>query len=180
MSWAIGLLASAAASAIRDRIVDDRERTEHERVDACTMGVVLVGRDDRSRVSIAIDAATGRRGWTHVLFDPCQEHDGERRFVDYTVARGVHWSTLAPYEGRALARVELDVVTASETWGCVRARLGRPFRALPLLAGHDTVGSCVGLIVHCLPWHMQRAMRVYQEGPCLSPNTLARYFGVSP
>jgi hypothetical protein len=36
----------------------------------------------------------------------------------------------------------------------------------------------VGLIVGCLPWHLQQRLRAYQVGPCISPNTIAAFFGV--
>lgn len=180
MSWVVGALASAAFGLVRERQADRSQRVDHVPRPACTLSIVLVGVDASSRVSTAIDAATGRRGFSHVLFDPCRERDGTPLVVDYTMRRGVHWSSLDTYDGRRLERVELDAQTGLETWGCVRAHLGRPFRGVELAAGNAEAGSCVGLIVKCLPWSLQQAMVPLIEGPCVSPNTLARYFGVSP
>jgi hypothetical protein len=178
MGWVIGMLASAAFAAMRDRTAKSSERRDLEPLDACAMSIVLVGVDG-SRVSRAVDDATGGLGWSHVLFDPCRREGERSMVVDYTVRGGVHWSTLEPYARRRLEYIALDPVAAGETWGCIRSKLGRPFRPLDLVAGHSEAGSCVGLIVSCLPWSMQEAMRPLIVGPCISPNTIAAYFGVT-
>lgn len=180
MSWVVGALVSATAAAMRERATRVGERHDFEPRPACSMSIVLVGVDPESRTSAAIDKATGSRGFSHVLFDPCRSHDGRALVVDYTMRHGVHWATLDAYAHRRIERVQLDAQTGLETWGCVRASLGKQFRTLELVAGNSEAGSCVGLIVRCLPWSLQEAMRPLVEGPCVSPNTLARFFGVAP
>lgn len=145
---------------------------------ACTSALVLVG-VDRSRVSRAINAVTGRDGFSHVYVDPCRTIDGKRLIVDYTVRRGVHWADPSTYVGRRRVRIELDATTAGELWGCVRARFGQPLRVAPLVFGRDSSATCIGLVVACLPSLLRANLEIHRVGPCISPNTLARFFGVT-
>lgn len=146
----------------------------------CNLAIVLVGVDD-SRISQQIDRMTGGLGFSHSYFDPCRVDEiGVRRVVGYSVARGVHWADEDEYKsGRRKVRIELDATTGAEIWGCVRTRFGRPLRVSSLVLGVDSAATCVGLIVACLPYAMQQELRAVQVGPCISPNTLARYFGVA-
>lgn len=174
----VASLTTMAAMAERDRL-----RPPSDVMDAvgptCAMAIVLVAADD-SAIARAIDATTGRLGWSHVYFDPCvTDGDGRRRVIAYTVRDGVHWTDPNVYKSnRTHARIDLDPRTGGEILGCIRMRLGRPFRVSHLLRGIDSAATCVGLLVSCMPWKMQQELRAVQVGPCISPNTIAAYFGV--
>ncbi len=146
----------------------------------CKLAIVLVAADD-SRISRTIDSMTGGRGFSHCYFDPCRVDElGNRRVVGYSVARGVHWADANEYKSdRRQVRVELEERAGAEIWGCVRTRFGRPLRVSSLVLGVDSAATCVGLIVACLPYAMQQDLKAMQVGPCISPNTLAAYFGVT-
>lgn len=139
-----------------------------------SLGVVAV--DDASPVSRAVDKLTGRRGYSHVYVDPCRTLEGRRVIVDYTPSKGVHWAPIDAYARRRVELVELGDGDAAELWGCVRSRIGRPFRIAPMVVAFPSVANCVGLIVACMPGDMRRELDKLREGPCVSPNTLARYF----
>lgn len=172
-------LATVTALAWRDRVTArPKDRRDLDSVGDCEMAIVLVGRDDASVVSRTIDDMTGALGWSHVLLDPCRVENGERLFVDYTAGEGVHWTTLERYAHRRMASIPLPEPLASEVWGCTRARLGRPMSVPALALGLETQASCVGLIVSCLPWAMQRELHRRRVGPCVSPNTIALAYGV--
>lgn len=145
----------------------------------CNVAIVLVA-SDGSSVSRTIDAMTGGLGFSHCYVDPCRvDERGESMVVGYSVARGVHWQRASEYKPtRRHVRIELDARTGAEVWGCVRTRFGRPLRASAIAFGIDSASTCVGLVVSCLPYAMQQRMRRYQVGPCISPNTLAAFFGV--
>lgn len=181
MSLAIAVLstlANMANAGASDRLI--LRGSDLDPVADCRMAIVLVSAD-RTPTARAIDRVTGKGGWSHVYFDPCrQTPQGERRVVAYTMREGVHWTDPATYKraGRVHARIDLDDRTATEIWGCVRARMGRPFRVSHLVAGVDSAATCVGLIVGCLPWAMQERLAKIKVGPCISPNTLATFFGV--
>jgi hypothetical protein len=173
-------LATCTVLAWRDRVGSRPEaRVDHEIVDQCQVAIVLVGRDEESIVSRTIDDATGALGFSHLLLDPCRvDGAGERQFVDYTSGRGVHWTTLEPYRHRRIVSIPLPEPLATEVWGCTRARLGQPMNVQALALGIEQHASCVGLIVSCLPWSMQRELHKRRVGPCVSPNTIALAYGV--
>lgn len=148
-------------------------------LEQCSVSIVLVAVDPSDRVSVAVDRVTGRRGWSHCYVDPCRTRDGVVSIVDYTVRRGVHWSLPQRYASRERVAIRLDPVTASELWGCVRGRIGKAWDAGPLLVGQESAATCVGLVVACLPGAMRDRLEPLREGPCLSPNTLARFFGLT-
>lgn len=174
-----GAMATIAAVAHADPLpsaVDELVPTDYP----CNVAIVLVGVDG-TRVAQTIDRLTGGGGFSHCYIDPCRvDEQGRRRVIGYTVANGVHWTDPATYKtGRRHVRVELDERTGAELWGCVRARIGRPLRVSSLLLGVDSAATCVGLVVGCLPLRLQQQLRELQVGPCISPNTLAAYFGVT-
>lgn len=175
-----GAMVGAAARAYRDRLTSrPQDRTDLTPVEDCEVAIVLVGRDDKDPVSRAIDDMTGRRGFSHVLLDACRvDEHGRRVAVDYTVRHGVHWSTLDQYRHRRIVSIPLPFPIGLEVWGCVRAQLGRPMDVAAIALGIDTRASCVGLIVACLPWSMQEDLLALRRGPCVSPNTLAEYWGI--
>lgn len=153
-------------------------RVEHEAVRECQIAIVLVAADSTA-VARAIDGATGGLGWSHCFIDPCRVDKGKRMVIGYTVANGVHWATLDGYKAeRKRARIELDARTGAEVWGCARARLGKPLKVSSLVLGVPSAATCVGLVVECLPFRMQANLSARKVGPCISPNTLAAFFGV--
>lgn len=176
MSVALAIGALTAMQAVTQDPLPMLDRSEPR--EACTVSLVLVGVDPTSTTSVLVDRLTGGDGFSHVYVDPCRELDGEPRVIDYTVSRGVHWASPDIYAERRRVRVPLDVVTGSELWGCVRARLGRPFRVGPMALANDSVSTCVGLVVSCLPGRIVERLHAFRRGPCLSPNTLARFFRV--
>jgi hypothetical protein len=145
----------------------------------CSIAIVLV-RSDGSLVSRTIDAMTGGYGFSHVYVDPCRVNaQGESMVVGYSPRLGVHWQRAADYKPeRVHVRVELDERTGAELWGCVRTRFGRPLKIGAIAMGLDSAGTCVGLVVGCLPMRLQDELRKLQIGPCISPNTLAAYYGL--
>jgi hypothetical protein len=180
--WCLASLSTLGLVARRDALFSSDDPRDMQRADACDVAIVLVAVDPADPVSTAIDARTGRRGFSHVYVDPCriEPGSGRRMVVGYSVARGVHWSYADKYKPtRDRVRVRLDAATGSELWGCVRSRIGKPLHVESVVLGIDTASSCVGLIVTCLPFAVQAKLRALQEGPCVSPNTLARYFGVA-
>lgn len=144
----------------------------------CRVALVLVATDPRDPLSATIDDVTGNLGWSHVYVDPCMRIDGGRAtIIDFDVRRGVHWSTDGVYAKRRRVRIELDPSTAAQVIGCVRARVRQPWSVETF--GIDESVNCVGMVVGCLPWDLQEKLRELQVGPCISPNTLAAFFGVT-
>lgn len=144
-------------------------------VDGCTAALVVVGVDRRSPVSLAIDKVTGGGGYSHVYVDPCRAVDGERVVLDYTVRRGVHWTSPDIYARRKLLRIELTPGDAAVLWACARERIGNPLRIKPLVFGRDSEDTCIGIVVACLPAQWRASLEAHRVGPCISPNTLAAY-----
>ena len=179
VAFAIGsaMTLAALASAACSPQSAERER-ETVRLPRCSISLVLVAAD-ASATSRAIDANTGARGFSHAYLDPCRfdPRTGERVFVDYNNARGLHWTTES-YRGRGIARVHFDGELGDEVFGCVASKLGAPFNVAALASGVESDQTCAGLIVHCLPPAMRRTMREAAGTRCVSPNDLAIFFNV--
>lgn len=182
MGFAVGALTAAAALARMQGSGRPRERERVlERLPQCTVSLVLVGVDPSSPISTGIDAKTGRAGFSHVYLDACRVDElGRRVVIDYTAARGVHWSDASGYAARAKATIELGGELGAEVFGCVASKLGAPFRIAPLIAMVENDTTCTGLIVHCMPPALRRELRDRTGDRCVSPNDLARFFGVAP
>lgn len=146
-------------------------------IDACTAALVIVGIDG-SAVARTVNRATGERGFSHAYIDPCQSVDGEHRVVDYSVAHGVHWADPEIYAHRRRVRINLSAQQAAAMWPCVYAKLGKPLKWWRVIIG-EIEDTCIGLLVTCLPAELQAELASLREGPCLSPNTLARWAGVA-
>lgn len=172
----IGALTTVAAAVRADAM--PYEADDGTPVPDCRVAVVLVATDPASWVSRLVDRVTGNRGYSHVYIDPCRAK-GRDDIIDFTPMRGVHWSTSKKYEGRPRVRFELDGDDASALWGCVRARIGHAWRLPIMLGPRESAATCVGLAASCMPSTMRSQLESLREGPCLSPNTLARYFGVA-
>lgn len=173
----VSALTTIATMASNDPLPLDVD--EHHLEVGCKISIVLV-RSDGSLVSRTIDAMTGGYGFSHCYVDPCRSNAaGEPMVVGYSPKLGVHWQRASDYKPeRQRVRVELDERTGAELWGCVRTRFGRPLKIGALAMGLDSAGTCVGLVVGCLPSKLRTELRAMQVGPCISPNTLAAYFGV--
>lgn len=171
-----------AGLAALDRIARAHELVPAPRLEAapdCLPALVVVGVDPRSPVSRAVDKATGERGFSHVYVDPCVALDGRHAIVDYTVRRGLHLASPSTYDGRRLLRVELQPDDARALWACVRGRMGKPLRVTPLVFGRESKSTCIGVVVACMPPSFRAALEPLREGPCISPNTVARWVGAA-
>jgi len=144
---------------------------------SCSIALVLVGVDTSSLASRTVDAVTGRRGFSHVYLDLCLAVDGRHRVIDYTITDGVHFAIPEKYAACRREWVTLPAVLGAEVWACVRARMARPLRVLPLALGNND-DTCIGLVVACMPERFRAELEILREGPCVSPNTLARWAGV--
>lgn len=142
----------------------------------CTVSLVLVGAD-RSLPSRTIDALTGRRGFSHVYLDLCLEVGAKHRVIDYTIAHGVHFAAPDVYAHRRRVWINLPPQRGAALWSCVRQRMARPLRIAPLALG-NVDDTCIGLVVACMPADFRAELEALREGPCVSPNTLARWAGV--
>lgn len=144
----------------------------------CEVSLVIVGTDPDSLASRTVDALTGRRGFSHVYLDLCLEVDGRHRVVDYSIENGVHFAMPDAYAARRRVWITLPPQRGADLWSCVKGRMARPLRVMPLALG-NVEDTCIGLVVACMPADFRTELEALREGPCVSPNTLARWAGVT-
>jgi hypothetical protein len=147
----------------------------------CAVSILLI-RASQEPSSQAIDAATGRRGFSHAAWDACESVDGVPVGIDCRPGHGVHRRPLAEITaGRQYARVVLPLDAGREAYGCARARVGQPYDgiALAMRTGSKRRGTiCSELVWECLPESLRARVDMPRNRP-VSPNDLARAFGVS-
>lgn len=169
--------AAAGAAAFRRR---QREHLEPVARDpACATAIVLFA-PDGSVGSRAIDATTGRLGFSHVALQGCEvDADGRPLVLDCQVGEGVTRRALSAYDGRARSTVYLPGPAAAEAYGCMRARVGLDFNP-----GRRDGWTCGQIITDCLPGELRGlilgARRYAGPGGLVSPNQIGAAFGARP
>jgi hypothetical protein len=126
-------------------------------------------------VSVAVDFATGRRGWSHVFIDPGWPSDGDPIVVDITRELGVQLSTWTRASGgRRTRRIELDHATGRCVLEALGKCLGRSYnRTAMVLQPLQRVAFrgtyCSTVIADCLPASLRELLPA-----CPSPADLAK------
>lgn len=134
----------------------------------CVVTVFLLRPD--GEVGRAIDAATGRSGFSHAIAGGCELNaEGEPLVYDCRMGHGVERVPLRRYEDRERVAFTLDGCDGRELLGGLRARVGQHY-------GEDGSVNCAALVCDALP--PRHRERVLAEGVC-SPNAIARAFGVA-
>lgn len=132
----------------------------------------------------AVDLATGRWGYGHVALWAGQmtkppEGQAEPLVLDSGIGVGVSFRTLTAMAKGAPVRKHLLCAPLGE-WIFLRAleHVGKPYDYTGLLASRpsEDAYTCSGLICCAMPEHMSKEAR--PRGRPVSPNDLARYFGV--
>lgn len=149
---------------------------------SCGVSIILVAVDG-DMVSRAIDAASGRRGWSHAALDGCEvDEDGTPVGLDCYPGRGVQRRPISEIVGGLpFARIHLPLSEGAELYGCVRGRVGAPFDVVGLILGpaaHSTGFVCSQLIYDCLPMRL-RDLVPKPRRRHVAPNDLAAAFGVT-
>lgn len=121
------------------------------------VAIVLV-KPGLSPINIAIDLATGARGWSHCFVDPGWEHHGRDPIViDISRERGVELSTWSrACSNRPTRRLELDEPTGVRVLEQLSRCLGRPYNIVAMilqpLQREALRGTyCSTVIAECLP-----------------------------
>lgn len=174
------VMVSRATVRTVDGAVVDRVDTE------APVAVVLIGADKQSRLERVVDAQTGYRGFSHVVVD-CAEFDGQGRHLVYDCfpREGVRRVSVSERYGsasgrpRPRVRVVLPPEDGEYMRGAMAALVGAPYDVIAAVAPRRRRGLvCSRLVMRGLPEDLaQRVMPLQPRHP-ISPNDLARAFGV--
>jgi hypothetical protein len=123
-----------------------------------------------------VDLATGRHGYGHVAMWGGHFMDGVPLVLDSGIGYGVGFRPISIVCGGRLVRTtDLDVHLSAWIWRRALACIGSEYDYAGLMRKRRPCEryTCSGLVASCLPEHIRSELpgRV-------SPNDLARYFGV--
>ena len=155
--------------------------------DASPVAVVLIAADKESHVERVVDAQTGYRGFSHVVVD-CGEYDPQGRHLVYDCfpREGVRRVPVSERYGsasgrpRPRVRVVLPPEDGEHMRGAMAALLGAPYDVVAAIAPRRRRRGlvCSRLVMRGLPDDLAQRVTPLQPRHPISPNDLARAFGV--
>jgi len=178
-----GALGFALGSSAAVRTVDGAEVAH---VDfALPVAFVLIAADRSSGVERVVDAQTGYRGFSHVVVD-CGEFDEQGRHLVYDCfpREGVRRIALSERYGsaggrpRRRVRVQLPPSDGAYMRGAMSALVGAPYDVVAAVAPGRRGLVCSRLVMRGLPEELARRVTPLEPRHPISPNDLARAFGV--
>ena len=154
---------------------------------AIPVSVVLIAADRSSHVERLVDAQTGHRGFSHVVVD-CGEFDPQGRHLVYDCfpREGVRRVAVSERYGSAAGRprprvrVVLPPEDGEYMRGAMTALVGAPYDVVAAFAPRRRRRGlvCSRLVMRGLPAELARRVTPLQSRHPISPNDLARAFGV--
>ncbi len=180
----VGILATALAGSLSHRVRPGE-------LDVVTdpdgrVSILLVGADRERFVERQVDDRSGGLGFSHVVVDASETDTLGRRLVyDCFPNEGVRRVRVAERYGtvrgrpRPIVRVFLPPLAGAEMRGAVRAQLGKPYD-LPAVVDPRRPGLvCSRLVLVGLPSALRDRIKPWNSRHPISPNDLARAFGVT-
>lgn len=151
------------------------------------VAVVLIAADKHSRVERVVDAQTGHRGFSHVVVD-CGEFDPQGRHLVYDCfpREGVRRVSVSERYGsasgrpRPRVRVVLPPEDGEYMRGAMAALVGAPYDVVAAIAPRRRRRGlvCSRLVMRGLSDDLAKRVRPLQPRYPISPNDIARAFGV--
>lgn len=149
------------------------------------VAVVLIAADKECPIERVVDAQTGYRGFSHVVVD-CGEFDTDGRHLVYDCfpREGVRRVAISERYGsvrgrpRKRVRVVLPPSDSEHMRGAMSALVGAPYDVVAALAPKRRGLVCSRLVMRGLPDELARRVTPLQPRHPISPNDLARAFGV--
>ncbi len=178
-----GVLGFAVLSTAAERTVDGVEAAGVD--PRRPVSVVLVAADHGSRIERLVDRQTGHRGFSHVVVD-CGEvdHDGRSLVFDCFPREGVRRVALSDRYGsgqgrpRKRVRVVLRGGDGEHMRGAMMALVGAPYDVAAAIDPRRRGLVCSRLVMRGLPMDLARRVQPFSPRRPISPNDLARAFGV--
>lgn len=182
-----GLGASAAIYAGRaaNRTVEGHEVASIDR--ARSVAVLLVGADHASRIERGVDRQTGGLGFSHVVIDAGERDEtGARLVYDCFPREGVRRVRLSERYGsnrdgtpRPIVRAVVPRVHNERVRSAAAALVGQSYDVLTAFAPSRDRLVCSLLAMKVLPPELTSGVRPSSRWHPVSPNDLARAFGVA-
>ena len=187
MSLAVGIALGAVCTYVGGRALSNtREGESCSWVDdSRRVAIVLVGASERL-VERQVDRRTGSLGFSHVIVDAAEHNArGQRLVYDVLPLLGVHRVPLSHRYGsrrnllpRPLVRISLPVEVGTELRGAMRSQVGLPYD-LPATVDPKRPGLVCSRLVHRgLPMSLRSRIKPHSKRHPVSPNCIARAFGV--
>lgn len=147
---------------------------------------VLIGADHFRRIEREVDERTGRLGFSHVVVDAGElDPQGRRLVYDCFPREGVRRVVLSERYGsergkmRPRVRVSLPERAVEHARGAMNALVGTPYDLASAVAPSRPGLVCSRLVMRGLPEDLAERVRPMSDRHPISPNDLARAFGVA-
>lgn len=188
---AVGALAGAGAAYAVGRAAN---RTVESRVAASvdadrSSAVLLIGADHRNWVERNVDESTGGVGFSHVVVDAAErDENGARLVYDCFPREGVRRVRLSERYGsagrdreamRPVVRAVIPNRWAAHVRSGLAALVGQAYDVLTAFAPSRGGLVCSHMVMRVLPPELTRNVRPHSSRFPVSPNDLARAFGVA-
>lgn len=182
-----GLLCGAAGlAAVSTASARTLEGLDVARVDrGRAVSFVLIAADHGNTIERIVDLKTGRLGFSHVVVDCCDvDAEGRRLVYDCFPREGVRRVALSERYGtcrgqlRKRVRVCLPDADGERMRGAMAALVGAPYDVAASLDPRRRGLVCSRLVMRGLDDDLARRVRATKPRHPISPNDLARAFGV--
>lgn len=180
---ALGATAVAVAASATKRTLPGVQRYT---VRGGGVSIVLIGANQSVLIEREVDRSTGSTGFSHVVIDASEVDDLGRRLVyDCFPLEGVRRVVLSERYGsakgqpRPRVRVTLPPDAAEHMRGAMSALIGAPYDVAATVDPKRVGLVCSRLVMRGLTKDLASRVRPFCKRHPISPNDLARAFGVA-
>ena len=188
-AMAVGVVGGAAAAVALDRAAN-RTLEGHDvaSVDrGRSVAVLFIAADHDSRIERGVDTRTGNVGFSHVVVDAGERDDtGARLVYDCFPREGVRRVRLSERYGshrngmlRPMVRAVIPARHAERVRAALGAIVGQSYDVLTAFAPSRDRLVCSLMVMKALPRDLTRGVRPHSPRHPVSPNDLARAFGIA-
>lgn len=181
----IGVAAVTVMGRSVNRILDGHEVASVDR--NRSVAVLLIGADHSSRVERNVDERTGGRGFSHVVVDAAERDETGARLVYECFpregVRRIRFSERYGSDGtermRPIVRAVIPKVWGEYVRASLGALVGQVYDVWTAFLPSRKGLVCSRMVMRALPPSLTNNVRPYSDKHPISPNDLARAFGVS-
>ena len=182
----LGVVAATAVSRAAFRTVEGHDVAAVDR--DRSVAVLLIGADHRNRVEREVDERTGGLGFSHVVVDAGErDESGARLVYDCFPREGVRRVRLSERYGsdrggylmRPVVRAVIPKSHGDHVRSTLSALVGQSYDVLAAFAPSRNGLVCSRMVLRVLPDSTCSRVRSHSARHPISPNDLARAFGVA-
>jgi len=177
----VASIVAASVASVRTLEGGEASAVDHAR----PVAIVLIAANHDNSIERVVDRQTGCRGFSHVVVDCCElDPEGRRLVYDCFPREGVRRVVLSERYGtcggraRKRVRIELPNADGERMRGAMSALIGAPYDVAAAIDPRRRGLVCSRLVMRGLPDDLARCVHPYAPRHPISPNDIARAFGV--